>query len=861
MDIPSISPNRDSKPSVSKSFRKTFNLMSEEEKADEAVVQKADRLYDYFAKSRRKAEYEWWINDQFYQGEQNVAFNRTLGNVVRINSADSDRVIVNKIKQNARYVVMWLNRDHPQFKVMPGNMDDAAYDRAKKEEHYLDYLYDRLELNRKNKQTSLDAYKYKMGWQKIFWDQDAIAPTSPYLPTGSALSTTKSRGEVSIERIDPFELYWDPLMQDVEASRGFIHAIPRTLGDIRSNPDYKNTDFVTGDQKMANSYIKEAQIRFQTAGAIQAMPAGNDDMATAIIRECYWREWSDKDGKFIIRKVVTDTAGHLLQNIVWPLDFYPFEMYVSDVQGSPLDGGSPIRDLRSPQKALNQINTIIQTNANIMGKINWRIPRGSNVNVITDEVGQFLEFDPSPGGAPEQVTPSGLPAYIGDQRTAMSNFIDDLGGNHSASYGKSPGSKASGELVNQLQEGDSNNLMLMRDNLDDFEKRIAKKALLTFSKCADDNVDRLIRSKATDAFGKYHTISLKPSDVSTDDDINVITGSGMPYSLADKQNMFLDLFKEHVIDAKTLIKAINLPDLDNAMNNSQADIERALKENNDLISGIVPSEPARQEDHGVHLEVHTQLVKSPEFLKASPKVKDNIDQHISAHIGLQYQLSQISNSLNVEPIKRSESYMVRTDSLDSFTPNEATQWASKFGIQSDRAEIIARGGLTVQDPATAEQQAQGEDLNMMNGKPCAVAPWDNHEVHIQTHSQLMDTAAWTTMPKLIQQLVQNHINDHIKALQTFNPMPGMLARQNYDLPLQPQVFKDQPQGNPVNQAAVDPENPTKRPLMNHELIQHKGAVDNQMATEQAAQRQAMDQARSETATNPKPAKKKKSPSA
>ena len=273
MDTPSVTPNRDQMPvrvGRGDKVRKAFNLMTDEEKNDQLVIDRSTRLYDYFAKARRKTEYEWWLNNQFYQGEQNVAFNRTLGNVTRINSNDSDRVIVNKIKQNARYVVMWINRDHPQFKVMPGDMNDSAYDRAKKEEHYLDYLYDRLGLNRKNKQTTLDAYKYKTGWQKIFWDQEAIAPTSPYTPTGAALSSTKSKGEVSIERIDPFELYWDPLMQEVEASRGFVHAIPRTLGEIRNNPLYKNTHLVTSDQKMASSYIKEAQMRFQTAGSMQA---------------------------------------------------------------------------------------------------------------------------------------------------------------------------------------------------------------------------------------------------------------------------------------------------------------------------------------------------------------------------------------------------------------------------------------------------------------------------------------------------------------------------------------------------------------------------------------------------------------
>jgi hypothetical protein len=855
MDIPSVPAQSSNRATGLESIRRNFGLMSPQQKEEVLVLEKAQRLFEYFSKAKRKWEYESWLNDQFYQGEQNIAFNRTLGNITRVKNLDTDKVVINKIKQNARYVVMWLNRDHPQFRVLPGDMDDSSYDRAKKEEHYIDYLYDRLELNKKNKQTTLDGYKYKIGFQKIFWDQDAIAPTSPYTPTGSLLSTSNSKGEVSIERVDPFELYWDPLMQDIESSRGFIHALPRTLGEIRNNPNYMNTQLVTADQKMAASYIKEAQLRFQTAGALSQMPSGNDDMATAIIREYFWKEWSAKSNKFIVRKVVTTTGGVLLQDTTWPMDFYPYEDFLADVTGSTLDGGSPIRDLRSPQKALNQINTTIQTNANIMGKINWRIPRGSNVNVITDEVGQFLEFDPTPGGAPEQITPSGLPAYIADHRQALAGYIDDLGGNHSASYGKSPGSKASGELVNKLQEGDSNNLTLMRDNLDDFERRVGKKALLTFKTNA--SVERMVRSKTTNAFGKHDLIKLKPEEVGTDDDVQVVTGNSMPYSMQDKQEMFLNMYKEKIIDAPTFIKAVNMPDLDNAMSNSQLDIERALGENKMLIIGKVPDTPARQEDHQVHLQVHTQLVKSPEYLAATPKIQDAIDQHIVAHINLSYELSQISNSLNVEAIKRSESYMVRTDSIDALTPNEATQYMSKFGIQSDRAEIVARGGLTVQDPTTAEQQAQGEDMNMMNGKPCAVSPWDNHQVHIETHTQLMATAAWPTVPDVIKTLVTSHVNDHITALQTFNPMPGLMARPGYDSPVNAQVFPAKPGAN--GPAKANPKQPPvvaggQRPLMPHEHVQPKGAVDNQLAKEAAMQKEESAQEVSPIKAGPQPPK-------
>lgn len=855
-------------------IRARFGLLTPQEKADQEVVDRANHLFDYFQKARRKTEFEWWMADQFYMGEQYAVFNKSLGQVQRRQINTLDKVVVNKVKQNARFVVAWLNRDHPSFRVLPGVPSADAYVRAKKEEHYCDYLYDKLELNRKNKRTSLAGFKYKIGVQKILWDKDAISPTAPY---GQNLSTT-TRGEVMIDDVDPFEIYFDPLMQDTESSRGFIHAIPRVLGDVRNNPNYKNREKVTGDQKMASSYIREAELRLQTVGGNVALPDSDSDLATVIVREHFYRKFDQDKKKWVIQKTVTTANGVLLEDREWPLGFYPFEIFFADVQGNPLDGGSVVRDLRSPQKALNQLNSNIQENANVTAKISYRVPRGSNVNVITNEVGQFLEFDPTPGGIPEQMQPANMPAYVNTAADRMEKYIDDLGGNHNASYGRSPGSKASGELVNKLQEGDSNNLALMRDNLDDFQRRVSKKALLTFK--SQSPVERMVRTKSTDPSGRYRVISLKPSDVSVDDDIVVTTGTKMPYSMADRQEFLLNMKKEGILTNDQFVKAVNIPDLDVILNTPELDTERALDENDQLLEGKILPTPPYGEDHDTHIQVHTELVKSPEYLKAKRKVQSNIQAHLTAHIQLSYQLRQIANSLNVEPIKRSENVMVRQD-LAQFTPSERTQFLSKVGVQSDVAQIQARGGLDVSDPESAEVQAQWEDTQMLDGKPVMISVGDNHKVHIETHMQIMESAAWKSLPVNVQQLFEAHIKQHQSAWQAVMSMPGLVPDANSAQLLMPQV--SEPAGSPeppesvppnpraseviqpkqqTNQAALNPEDATPRPLMRHELLQPKGAVDNQLASEkmQVKQQQAAEKAKAAAAKTKatiakKPAKK------
>ena len=820
---------------------------------------RAQKMLAYMMQAKRKAEYEMWLNDQFYNGEQYATYNPATRAISR-SGKDDNKVVINKIKQNARFVVMWLNRDHPQATVMPSNSDEQAYDKSKKTEHLLNYWYDCLDLSTQNKQTTLDAYKYKVGFQEVVWDDLALAATSPWSDSLSE-KRTDTKGNLSISRVDPYEMYVDPMLAsgNIDDARFICRSRPRSLGELRST-DYKNLDKLSGDSKLANSFLKESVIRSQTVGASTFTPDAKDDLATTIVNELYFRQLNDQQD-WEIRKI-TFTKAVLLKDEIWSENFYPYEPYVADVQGSMLDGGGPMRDLRSPQKAFNQMMSLIHDNARVMGKINYKMPRGANVNVIDDTVGQFLEYDPTPGGSPEQLSPSGLPAYIPQHAHMLMQMIDDLGGNHSASYGKSPGSKASGELVNRLQEGDSNNLLLMRDNLDDFQRRIYKKALQTYAHNAP--VDSYVRSKTTNATGRYDFCSIKPSDVVSEGDIEVVTGSKMPYSMQDRQEMLLNMKKEGIIDAKTFLKAVNLPDLDNAMNTTQLDIERALEENRRLLGGELLPAPAKGEDHATHIEVITQLIKSPEYLAAPDNIKDNIQEHYSQHINLNYQLAMIAASMNMDPIKRSENVMFRQD-IAQLTPIERTQALAKIAIQSDAAAIQQRGGLHTQDPAAAEVQAQQEDIELMDGTPVQISLGDNHKVHIETHSQVMQTPAWDVAPEVVKRSFDRHIRMHMTALEATAPTPGLVPGPDSDVPNQPQVIQapqpPQPSApQPTNQAALNPQYPgAKRPLMPHEMIQHKGAVDNQMATEaMAAQEQVKAEAEAKKSKEA-PAKKKPAP--
>lgn len=789
---------------VKDNIRTRLGRETAQQQADKAVLSEVERVFDYLKKARQRADYEWFVNDQFYNNNQTLKYN-TAQRRVQVVNTKADKLVVNKTAQIVRGIVSYLNKEHPTVAVLPGVSEDSAYDTAKKMKHLVDQWYDSLQLNRKNKQVTLDAAKYKIGFWKVIWDQEAIAPTTPY-EVKKGQKKYHTYGDLCVERVDPFDLYWDPLGKEKTEWRYMDHVTPRTVGYMKSRSDiYQNTENLAPDQKLSSSYLKEAQIRLQTSGANVSAGTGSDT-DNILVHETYLREYDAEAKRWQIR-VVTWTTGRVHRNIITKLDEFPFEYYMTDVAGSPLDGMGVIRNIRDINRALNQIVSQIHENARIMGKLNWRIPRGSNINVITDETGQYIEHDATPGGAPEHIQPAAIPNYILEHAANLERYMDDIAGAHNAFYGKSPGSRASGELVNKLQEGDSNNLAMMRDNLDDGLVRLFKLMFKVYKLNA--SYTRRVRSTVPNEMGEYTWHEIKPEDIRLDNDIQVRSGTNMPYSLGEKQDLFLNLWKEKLItDPQVVMKLMELPDVENIVSNEQPDIERQLEEIRTIVKGEAVSDPVIAENHAVHIRVLDNYIRSPLFKEQKDTTQEALLDHRGKHVQFSIQLQMIAASMNLEPIKRNESVMIRQD-VEKFTPIERTQALAKIGIQSDAADIMKRGGLIVQNPEAAEQQAQAEDLDLMDGKPVMISLGDHHLVHIETHGQVMESAEFQALPPTTQKVFKDHVTQHEQALKALTLTPGLVPSPGYDAPPQPTLVK---KTAPAEAAMADQVQPPKKKL-------------------------------------------------
>jgi hypothetical protein len=772
-------------------LRDRLTKTTPEQREEERLIGETTKIWEYVKQSRRRAEYEWFINDVYYSNNQYLKYNtqnrRVQGiTVERIN----DRVVINKVKQQVRGIVNFLNAEHPEIGVRPGDEADDAYLRAKKEKNLCDFWYRHLKMNSVAKKISLDGAKYGIGWGKILWDNDALSPTTPFTNNEGGISN-KSWGEVMVDRCDPFEVYPDPMAQTTKDMRYLIHAPVRTIGELKANPLYTNTDQITADHRLASSIMKQSELRLQISNA-QVFSFGQaNDMDTVVVLEIFRKIFNAEAKKWEIWVLTRTEAGVLLRNQKWEMNEFPFVCFQTDIAGMLGDSKGVIHDIREPNRALNEMVSQVHESARIMGKLNWLLPRGSNVNVITDETGQFIEYDVTPGGAPKQAEAVNLPNYIMQHISLLSNFMEDISGMHASFNGKPPFAQASGDLVETLSAGDQNNLTMMRDNYDDFFVDVFRLMLKTYKLNGSDTTKKFPTGQY-DEFGEVRWMEAKPGDISTDDDLAVSTGTAMPYSIADKQQMYMNLWKEKAItDPALLFKLLEMPDIDNAMGDDEPDIERQLNEIRSIQKGTKPPDPEIFENHQVHIETIDKFGRGDGWLKLNKKQQQMLRDHRQAHISFSIQLSQIQNALNVSQIKRSETLMVRPTSIQELTPIERTQWFSKWGINSDAASIQLRGGLFIQDPQQAEMQAQNEDIEMMSERAVQVSFGDNHLVHLETHAALLDAvmAKGYSGSQVTKELIQAHVKDHLAAMQSVLSVPGLVPNDQVALP-NPANLKD-----------------------------------------------------------------------
>jgi len=417
-----------------------------------------------FAEEASRAKHwEWFVIDQFIKGNHDIK-GSPEDNVIRVTKKNSSiNYPINKVYAVSRAVKGFVTRHKPKIEVDPVDQSEGARNYARRAQKLLE-RDNRLNNSRKiNKEWAGLGVDYGVGYRQIGYDKE---------------------NKVSIRwTIEPFDLLLGARSGQFEDVPFIIKPIVRTVGYWRKK--FPEAD-VSPDNKLAFDRYKELamQIELRNSNNNPQRP----EEQTMVGYECWYRtDKPNKLGGTVNRCMFTD--NQILSKEETPFTEYPFIPYYAQVKANHLYPDGHIKHILSPQRMLNLLNEQLLEYNHIVNRGRWQVPKGSGFDVVMAKEGQIVRYNP--GKPVNALTPPSINPLIQWQINYADQAIQVIGSQNDASQGRQPYAGASGDLVEALQAGDSNNISDLRDNFEDALALEAQMILKMYALFEDEGFDML----------------------------------------------------------------------------------------------------------------------------------------------------------------------------------------------------------------------------------------------------------------------------------------------------------------------------------------------------------------------------------
>lgn len=624
-------------------IKQVIEKPKKEDETEVLLKAKLNRQWESAKSSRKELDWKWFIYDLWVNGYHYAKWDKNTQQIITsVKDKGRAKIVINKVYTTLRSVRNYVLRNRPKAEVTPFNLQPDNIDEATKLNTYLDFLHDKLHLRRKMKEVVWHALKYSVGYWQVLWNED-------------------NGGEININVIDPYDLYWDPTAKNREEARYAILAIRRNIDDLESDDKYdkKAVQGLKGDKMLSSSPYKSRMLQAEMGMQLN----GKDKEETTIIVREHWLK-EKKDGKTLIR-IVTMAGDKIIRNEETDLTSLPFFKLASDVEPLSMYGQGWVKNIIPVNKLLNRLESSLAEYNDIMNKGKWVSDKGAGVRVINNEHGQIIEKKRGYDVRQEGINP--LSAAIYTQIENANRYIEGIGGAHDAMMGRIPSGAKSGRAIEALQAGDANNLSEIVENLEEFLEEVYECVLYTVA----TKYQFARRVITTTKAGEKQFLSFigeeavnKPQDatvISKENAVDVKITSWLAHTSQARQEILKELYGMKVIDQQTVLEGYEIGAVADVIKRVKAEQEEQMN---------MQSEMQQQEltnQAGVEMAKEQASRPSPAGVQQaiaairaiiqgqSPVVPNNVDQAFIDYID-QFISSQEAQELGEEIISQIQSY-------------------------------------------------------------------------------------------------------------------------------------------------------------------------------------------------------------
>lgn len=610
-------------------------------------IAKYTRWCESAESSRKEIDWKWFQYDLWVGGYHYAKWDKSTKQIISVSDDGKPKVIINKIYSTLRAVRNYAVRNRPRAEVVPNSDDPEVISGALNQNKFLDFMHDDLKLRKKLKSTVWDALKYSVGYWQVLWDEDE----------------NDGQGEIVVNEIDPYDLYWDPRARFKEEAKYCVVEVRRNVEDLKNDSKYnkEETAKIKGDKRLAASSLKERFVRFEMGDT-----SVRDEEGTVIVKELWHIE--EKDNKKTVWITVL-ADNRVIRNEETDLKILPIFVLPCDINPRSFYGQGWVKNLISPNKELNRTLSQVAEWNHIMNVGKWISDKGAGVRIINNNNGQIIEK--KRGYEVKQAAISPISPISFSLKESWDTYLEDLGGFHEASMGRIPSGARSGAAVEALQTGDANNMSEIVENIEEFledvyeyiltlaaQKYQFARSITPTSALGQREYLKVIGEEAPED-AKIDGATILPSKATVDVKIT----SWLAQSTEARQEKAKELFGLGAIDEQTLLEFFEVGNI--------AEVLVRLKEK-------------KEKEQEQQMQMQTQMAQTQKDMNA-------VDSPIS---GTQQAIAAIRSILMGEqPVLPNEATPEFLDYIDNFLESEQSiSPEERSVIQKFRDQVAQTAG-------------------------------------------------------------------------------------------------------------------------------------------------------------------------
>lgn len=331
-------------------------------------------------------------------------------------------------------------------------------------------------------------------------------------------------------------------------------------------------------------------------------------------------------------------------------DWNPYTMFKYEILPGRFWGSTPMDDGVKIQRRINAIDSTMILIRQTTASPQWLNPFGSRVpnGTFSGRPNLIINYSPvgGNGARPERLPADSWPPQLMSEREMCVRDLRDLLGTVSVMEGIRPtGVNAASALNLLLEQANSAHAQTILGWEKGWEQVERKKLTLfkkLYSKPRQDIVNRLraLNKDIPDSM----IVDFIGEDLRDNTNVRIEPYSTAPKLHAAKVSMLTDQLRYGAIDLSNPVsraKYLEMVGLENFDQTTSSDVERSEWENSIIESDAEEIlETLRYDNHDIHIRVHTDRMKRPDYWKLPSEVRNRYVEHVTRHEDWQLELSK-----------------------------------------------------------------------------------------------------------------------------------------------------------------------------------------------------------------------------